>query len=252
MPFFNAEHLQSPSNQYVCWIDIMGTMNKMSSSINSCANFVFKLHSAIIENISDKISLYPVMDGAYITSSSQKVITKFLTSVFYSITKMFIEEKNPYHRFLVKASLAFGPVFHGKDLPSDANNQFDTYPEYKNSILLGLPMVQAYMNEKNAPPFGVFVHESARAFAPTGDTPFTFKWWEWNRFISDLDTTGKNAYRKQLYDEINNYFEWAAKNTIALDYHSDRIAEHKKMAQEYFNTEPGVPQKSSKGKIATL
>src|SRR5580700_7078082 len=73
------------------------------------------------------------------------------------------------------------PVIHGGDCgPCSLELQNNPAPpnDYRlkagrvcwrlNKILLGMPRVQAHLAERGTPPFGVFVHESARVFAPVG------------------------------------------------------------------------------------
>jgi len=236
MQYFDASYLPEPSNEYVCWMDIMGTQIKMSNSLKTCANFIFKLHSSVIQNKKEGIRLYPVMDGVYITSSSQREITSLLTNVFYDLTTMFIEETEIMHKFFIKASLAYGPIIHGNALPDKANYEFKKHQEYKNSILLGLPMVQAFKNESLAPPFGVFVDESARAFCPEKEQPMSLKWWQWFRYIPEKKPGEKNEFARTLYKKMEDYFKWAKENTYFLDYDISRIEIHNKMAQQFFNT----------------
>lgn len=61
---------------------------------------------------------------------------------------MFIGETKNEYKFLFKASLAYGPIIHGRDIPDETNRQFIEVPGYKDSILIGLPMIQAFTHEK--------------------------------------------------------------------------------------------------------
>jgi hypothetical protein len=172
--YFNAKALPAPTNEYVAWVDVMGVQSAMSRSLNITANFVFKLHTAALQAPNTAgLRLYPVMDGLYIASSNQAAILDFLRSVFSAIAETFINETENMHRFIVRGALAFGPVIHGANVKSSAAKVFGTPAggNYKDAILLGMPMVQSHLAEKDAPPFGIFVHESARAFAPAGAVP---------------------------------------------------------------------------------
>jgi hypothetical protein len=43
----------------------------------------------------------------------------------------------------------------------------------RQALLIGMPMIHAYQTERQAPPFGIFVHESARSFAPGNEVPLS-------------------------------------------------------------------------------
>ncbi len=227
MAYFNAQYLPEPKEEFVCWLDIMGTKSTMSTSLKSAANFIFKLHSTIIDHKLDGISLYPVMDGVYITSKLERELIQFLADTFTELAENFIKESNPFHKFLVKASVSFGPIIHGVSLPSAANVLFDRHTDYKKSILLGLPIVQSFLSENLAPPFGVFIHESARS-------TFNQRWWQWYRYCTRYSHEEKMELRENMCKALDEYFEWALKNSYTLDYKKERIQIHKDMAREYF------------------
>ena len=233
MPFVKDSAIPKAQNEYVCWIDIMGTKGKMENSVNTCAIFIFKFHAAVLEAIHKgcQIKVYPVMDGVYLTSTSIDDLQKALFHVFSALTDLFSSETNFHHKFLIKASIAYGPVIHGDDVDDSVNQEFSSATNYKKSLLLGLPMIQAIMGEQKAPPFGVFVHESARTFCPDGESPFMFKWWKWFLY-------GKSKWDKTkvetLAEAVDNYFGTCETQSILLDYPADRIKVHRQTAKEYF------------------
>ena len=47
--YFDSRYFGEPSYEYVCWLDVMGTANQMLRSLPISANFVFKLHCAVLE-----------------------------------------------------------------------------------------------------------------------------------------------------------------------------------------------------------
>jgi len=106
----NANHLPSPQNEYVCWIDAMGVQSMMSRSLKITANFIFKIHIAAVTSANDHVKLYPVMDGLYASSSDKNSIIGFIKDVFRAIADEFIQQQHIYYRFLIKGALAFGPV----------------------------------------------------------------------------------------------------------------------------------------------
>lgn len=236
MPYVDANAIPPASNEYVCWLDIMGTKNKMENSVMTCAIFIFKLHSAVLEAIEKgcQIKTYPVMDGVYFTSEHKKDMEKALSYIFRSLGTLFIEEELFKHQFLVKASVAYGPIIHGSNIDEKINRQLKNAKEYKESLLLGFPMIQAYSGESKAPPFGVYVHESAKTFCPEGESPFMFKWRKW--FVPQT-ADWNNEKTQKLKDKIAEYFSTCKKQSILLDYPVDRIGLHEETARMYFDEE---------------
>ena len=236
MAYVDADAIPVASNEYVCWLDIMGTKSKMENSVKTCSIFIFQLHTAVLKAIESgcKIHTYPVMDGVYFTAAHRTDIENALQNIFVSLGNMFIEEEKFNYQFLVKASVAYGPIIHGKDISDDINYQFAKNHPYKESLLLGLPMIQAYNGESSAPPFGIYIHESARAFHAQDESPFVVKWWKWflcKRLDWDEEKT------KRLGDKIINYFTNCRKQSLLLDYSESRIDSHEKIAKLYFELE---------------
>jgi hypothetical protein len=225
--FFDAQHLPDPRNEYVAWVDVMGAQASMSRSIRATANFVFKLHIAALEANHSGVTLYPVMDGFYASGIDQTKFLDFLRQVFEKVAFEFISESQQQHRFIIRGGLAFGPVYHGRDVSPQASTVLAQQQDYRRSILLGMPMVQAHLGEREAPPFGIYVHESARTFAPSGVEPLHFTWWRWN--------TQQN---KQTWQDLNqtmaSYFGWYKQRALPLAYPVERIEAHSKMYEEYY------------------
>lgn len=221
-PYFNGEKFPNAQKEYVLWIDIMGTKNFMSTSLRTSSLFICKLHMAILEAKTENMHIYPVMDGAYITTKNQGEMRTFIKSVFTSLGELFMNESNPLHQFIVKGAIAYGPVVHGKDIPKDCNEEIiGKNTEYMTSILLGMPMIQAVKGEKQAPPFGIYCDESVRM----EEKNFSFRWYNW--------LSGKNQ-RKALLEAMIKYFDYCEKHSYKLDYDENKIREHKKKSVEYF------------------
>jgi hypothetical protein len=89
-------------------------------------------------------------------------------------------------------------------------------------------MVQAHESEKEAPPFGLFIHESARNFSPIGQKPIHFRWWKWGFRNNSL-------IWPSMHKEIKDYFNKCLSNRFALAYSKDRIEAHLEMADQYFS-----------------
>ena len=225
--YFNAAHLPDPSSEYVAWVDVMGTQASMSTSLKVTANFVFKLHVAALQAPHPGVRIYPVMDGFYASSSTKNDILEFLRSVFSEVAATFNAEAEHRFRFVIRGALAFGHVVHGSTLPANTSNTLAANAAYRDQILLGMPMVQAHLAEAGAPPFGINVHESARAFAPAGTDPLHDRWWSW-------DNGATHAIWTALPTTLNAYYAWCEARALRIDYPRERIAVHRTMATQYF------------------
>lgn len=225
--FFNAGHLPQPTNEYVCWVDVMGTQASMSSAIKVAANFIFKLHISALEAPRAAVRIYPVMDGFYAAALQRNDILEFLRSVFGAVAGTFIAEQENRFRFVIRGALAYGPVVHGHSLPANTSTTLANNVDYRAQVLLGMPMVQAHLGEVSAPPFGIQVHESARAFAPAGALPLNDRWWSW-------DGAQTHATWAALPQALDDYYSWCHARAAKIDYALDRIAAHRQMAQQYF------------------
>ena len=79
--YFDASKLPIPDNEYVAWIDVMGMRANLSKSLPVSANFVFKLHSAVLDTPHTGIQLYPVMDGVFAVGDDKDEVIEFLKNV---------------------------------------------------------------------------------------------------------------------------------------------------------------------------
>ena len=240
--FFNSAHLGEPTYDYVCWLDVMGTANQMLRSLPIAANFVFKLHCAMLEaceelgNSADGVRLYPVMDGVYITSPRRKPLQGVLNQALCRIAITFMNETKCFHQFLVRGAVAYGPVYHGVHLDPRTTDILDAHARIRDTILMGLPMAQAYQAERDAPPFGIAAHSSARGFAPEGDYPFRFIWLDWYRGARPCTDP------RALLAKLETYFDWQKDHCLMTGYEPERIERHRKLAREYFTAGEGEPQ----------
>jgi hypothetical protein len=233
--YFNANLLPEPEYHYVCWLDVMGTAQLMLRSLPIAANFVFKLHCAVLEaqeelGLSRDILLYPVMDGVFITSARRNPLQRLLNQTLCRLALTFLNEPQPFHRFLVRGAIAFGPLFHGSSLPDPVADVLARNPYIRDSILMGIPMAQAYQAERDAPPFGIAAEASSRAFAPEQDHPFRFLWLDWFRYCSPpIDP-------QAMLKGLEEYFEWHRRHTHLTAYDIKRIEHHCQLAREYFTS----------------
>lgn len=202
-----------------------------------------KLHvaalTAVKKNTKTPIELYPIIDGIYAVSEDRDPMMFFISDVFRSMAAEFLVLQN-WERSIIRGAISYGPVILGRESTSGAPILQES--NYCHSILLGMPLVQAYSAERLAPPFGVYIHESARAFAPSNSHPFTTMLWQWWR-------TDKPAQKVALalLAELDTYFEWSRNHTTAMAYSRDRIDVHQQLAREYLRdveaTLKGKPKK---------
>lgn len=207
-------NLPNSKPRYVCWFDVMGTASISSRSIPEASVKVFKVHTAAISaheelpvRYTDDIEMYPMMDGVYAISESKDALRRFLHLLFTAFGEDIIKASETHHILAVRASVAYGPVVAGKDM--DGYNDTLEGTIHQEQTLVGLPVIQAFSHEREAPPFGVYIHESARAFAPDGDDPFNFVWWKW--FRSNDDQFDEEELAHQVRDKLEEYWEWSKK-----------------------------------------
>lgn len=222
-PYFNATRMPNAQNEYVLWIDIMGTKSNMSNGVKSSSIFISKLHVAILESKTDGLKIYPVMDGAYVTSVSEDEMNTFIINVYKRLMELFVETEDRY-KFIAKGALAYGPVIHGKDIGEGCNTIFRDNRAYMNSILFGQPMIQAAKSETFAAPFGIYCDETARQVSDV----FCHRWYKWYLQGHGIDIT-------QLKVALKNYYSYVEKHSYEIDYSKDRIKEHKEKCYQYFD-----------------
>lgn len=225
-PYFDAKLLPQASDAYIAWLDVMGVRATMLRSLPVTANFVFKLYVAVLEAPRQNIRLYPVMDGVFIVTPSRDELRAFLMEVFVRLADLFVTTQQNEHRFLVKCSVAFGGVIHGSQVPPNVSNVFQQHHAYKDSILLGMPVVYAVQGEPRAAPFGVFVHDSARDFLFAAERKRSHIWWSW--FLP-----GQNQKAQALRGALPDYFSWCEARAGAIDYEESRIRSHRRQADQY-------------------
>ncbi len=233
-PYFDHKALPAPQPHYVAWLDVMGAQAAMRRSLPMSTNFVMKIHIACQRakpNHSQGIELFPVIDGVYITCPTLSPIRHFIKEVMSRLALTFIFETDQRFRFMVRGALAFGPISKGSDLPA-TSTVLNVDPSYTSHIVLGPALAQAYEDERKAAPFGIFVSESARMFAPPGSDPMQgvhMKWWQIDQRPEDQELV------QHLKPGIDEWFEWAGRRTESLMYQADRMRVHKALFAEYFD-----------------
>lgn len=232
-PFFDERRMLPTTNEYVCWIDVMGSQSIMLRSLRISSNFLMKLHVAALnasETPTCTVGLYPIIDGIYVCSPSQSHILNFLKRVYSALAVTFILETDPFHRFQIRSGLAYGPVVKGEGTLNCANELRDN-PDHTRRILLGPPLTQAYQIEKQSAPFGVALHESVRTFAPPRGVVMFGTYWKWWKLHLQPDD---DTLASELFISLKSHYEWCLRHTVALSYDKVDIERHKLLVEEYF------------------
>jgi hypothetical protein len=231
-PFFNEREMEPPTNEYVCWTDVMGSQSVMLRSLKTASNFLMKLHVAALtaHTTNTTLELYPMIDGIYVCSPNQSHILNFVKIVHSALAVTFILETDPFHRFQIRSGLAYGPIVKGEGTLR-CSDQLNNNPDHARRILLGPPLTQAYQVEKQSAPFGVALHESVRTFAPPRGVLMFGTYWKWWKYHPQPDD---DALSQELSNSLQDHYAWCLEHTVALSYNKEDIERHKSLAKEYF------------------
>ena len=214
-----------PSDAYVCWLDIMGTKSTMSSSFEKSANVILRFHAAVLKAQTEKVRIYPVMDGVYIATKLEEDMVVALNKIMTCLAEVFLGDSNE-HRFVVRGAIAKGTIQHGSLLPKEVCQEISGKKGYKEKLLFGMPMIQACSSETMAPPFGIFIHESAR-IVDYLQGPYYF--WQQDSTIS----TRKNL-QSDLKKALEEFFDWEKKRHFYYDLPEAKFDEYKNRVEEYY------------------
>lgn len=223
--YFNSKYLPEEKTEYVCIIDILGTKEKMKASIHHAANYIFKLHATILgcwrELKYRDISVYPIMDGAYITASDKNHMLSLVSDIFKHLVSYLFKHDFKYW-YLVRCSIAYGQTIHGRDIPYMASNEFEARVGYKEQLLIGSAMIAAYYGEGKAAPMGVYIDDSAH------DIPNDWKWY------SGFQDKVKDWSVRQFKVKIQNYYDWLGNHNNDKKYPAEKLAKHIELIKTYF------------------
>lgn len=184
-----------PQTVYVAWIDIMGTSEKMASRLTLCAKDIGRFYAAVFQACqtnasSGDVTLHTLVDGAYIVSTSATTLKQFLGVVMCSLTETFLEASFE-NRFLVRAAVARGDIITAQDMSKRLlATKSEEFKRVTSNAALGTPFANAYTAEHEAPPLGVYVHQSARG-ADSFAKESVWPWWESFDDVSWLPTLSK-------------------------------------------------------------
>lgn len=242
--YFNSRRVKV-QNRYVAWVDVLGTKAALLVSHARAANFVMRLHAACIEPSRRGIDLFPMNDGFYACADRWGPLREFLNKVYGRLAECFTTAKNSKHRFLIRGAVAYGPVSSGQELAGDNRTLGGTAgTEHIKGVVLGMPLAQTVEAERTAPPFGIVVHESARAFHPEGGHPIPDVFCKWWTAAAPLPPGFKEALRE--------HYDWLAERPCTSLYPADARKRHWDLACEYFELRESEAPPRSEGMSAKL
>jgi len=231
--FLDYSKIPPPKGEYVLWCDGMGTSRELNRSLERAASFVLMLHRAFAEvgNV-PSIRSYPVMDGLYVTSGSRTDLMNAIKVAFAHFGRDFIKERGTKNMFMMRGGIAYGPVLHGDNIPDEAFADDKLTSDTKRSILLSPAMVLAYLAESKAPPFGIYVDDSAKTYpqlTKTDDRGFISNLYQWWQFDEDATSLARDLYKQIVF-----YLDKARIHSVGMGYSVERIQAHGRLAEEYF------------------
>lgn len=150
------------------------------------------------------------------------------------MAESFIKETNPAHQFIPRCGLAYGEIIHGHNVPYEASKVFEFDLSYKNNILLGKAMIDAYSSEGDASPFGIYVHKSAIKSGNNRKSGVFPADWRWYNSKEIKIHEGINI---RLGKALEAYYATVKDENHVLHYSLDKIAEHERKTKEYFKLE---------------
>lgn len=229
-----------PKPRFVAWIDIMGGKSVMWRSMSTCAIFVGKLYDAIdkAQNAvaSQESHVFKMGDGVYVCGDEFGVVCGIAERAIRSCAHDFLEKgRNPFHRFLLRAAIAYGDTIIAKDVQNterivqnsaqnnnNTNNQVDL-----SAMLIGAPVAWAHEAEHKAPPFGIFLHESCRSHSCSSGKAIG---WVLNKWWLHEDMT----FIKNFSKELQSHLDWEVKNKIETGIDPEKARAYRESVEEYF------------------
>lgn len=227
----------------------MGAGVLMTTSIHKSANLFSRIHMVIAdatERTNFQGKLLPINDGCYMVSTSRVSLLRAFQCVMCSLAAIFVATPDPNDRYMVRVSLAFGPVYSKDQLaPCIGGNFVAKHNGFLDQVLFGSPIIQAYTAESEAVPFGVAVHESARTFAEAGEQPFNLNHWFWWHHEDSLARPAGVPPLKHtaghLQHELSKHLDWMCDHGLFNRLPADKIRTWKKGAEQYFASASRVP-----------
>lgn len=240
---FSSEHLQAAPHAYVAWLDLMGAQHSMSTSVQKSANFLARLHMAVerARLATDfKGRILPINDGVFITSNRKLEIVSMVGRAMILLAANFIATPRPHDRFLLRGGIAFGPVYFGDQLTDGVGpRKFRESANFLDTLMFGPALIQAYQAEHIAPPYGIAVHESARAFCPPDEGPFRMNHWMWwapNELCDyPKDTPPLTELKDCLASDLDGHFIWLDNTRVYHGLDKEKVQYWREVSAQYFS-----------------
>ncbi|TDA44288.1 hypothetical protein [Burkholderia pyrrocinia] len=238
---FNSEHISSAGNSYVGWVDLMGAGHAMSTSTQKTANFLARLHMAVERSRLDTKfdgRLLVVNDGVFVVAKTKHSLISMMGRIFILLAANFIATPRPHDRFLVRGGISYGPVYFGDQLRDGVSpKKFRDAIDILDTVMFGSAIIQAYKAESIAPPYGVAVHESARAFSQEGSSPFLTMYWPWwapNETVDYPNAAPLTKLKDCLLFDLKRHFQWIDSTLIYHGLDRQKIEQWSRSCAEYF------------------
>jgi hypothetical protein len=214
-PQFCPDDLPEPKEETIAWIDIMGTapITQWSGKVSSVN--IAKLDKAVIQQTEPyNVNIYPMMDGIYLTHPSGEVISQIVANIFNRFAAITISRYREAERLgsvgssdlkfapILRAGVARGDVYHGTDIEKEPFSDH----ELSTEILMGEPVAQAHLEERESPPFSYKLHSSVE-HEQAGEV---IDWWR-------SSNKRKEETVLQIRDALLAYFNYY------LEHHSEHF-----------------------------
>lgn len=239
---FNSKHLEAAPNAYVAWLDLMGASHIMSTSVHKSANFLARFHMAVErsrEAVKFGGQILPINDGVFIVAEKKFDIVSIVGRTMIILATNFIATPRPHDRFLLRGGLAFGPTYFGHLLTKGFRAKKSLKAShFMDTVMFGPALIQAFQAEHGSPPFGIAVHESARAFCPPNETTFRMNHWMWWAPNERCDYP-KNApplsdLKDCLASDLDDHFSWLESCLIFHGLDKAKIQQWRDACGQYF------------------
>lgn len=218
---FRPHHMPDATDEYVAWIDLMGTkivtsnVSPRIASVNIC-----KLYDAAIRaELGPKVKGYPMGDGMFLTSPDGDALYSKIEQIFSDIATEIVKRNRHDRDFellympVLKGVITQGEVYHGSDIEGSVLNGHD----FMNNLVFGKPLVSAIEMEVKTPPFGLTFHESA---SPTSERK-AYQWWS------------KDSTSRDLWEVLEEYYTICMEYSKKIGYSVEKIKEHRERAKWY-------------------
>ena len=212
---FDGKGLSS-EKAYVAWLDIMGAGAAMRRSLDAASVMVGKFHASIINAYREavakdksftEVQIHSLTDGAYIVAHSPERMQSALRYIMKHLVQVFLESSFE-NKFMIRSAVAYGKIvsaatMSGKLIGEKQNQAIGA--EHVRNVTLGAPFEKAYKGETYAPPFGVYLDETAEREGEFGEGR-VWKWWDEKKAIQVEWCKELNIVLQRYLAEILNHY----------------------------------------------